>query len=300
MRPHHTVRWLTYAISILSILLITHAAEAARVAKVKGKKVLIALDGEPAERGDIYYLLGPSGRKRALIKIMKVKGNKALAVLGKGRARPGMTLQARGGGSSKSGSGYAGGSSSRKSKDGKFSMNNAYWGFMLSFDQDAMDVTLNPDTNSAETVSLSGSSLSYKGLFDYRLFEKIWFRGFFGMDTLSAEGPDKCGSGQTDTCYVDITYLTFDFWGRYILSQGTWRPWVGAGFDVLIPMSNDVTALEPESVTNTVVMAAGGGIDYFMSESLYFPLQIEYGIFPSSDQVSASLISVRGGVGFSF
>jgi outer membrane protein W len=83
-------------------------------------------------------------------------------------------------------------------------------------------------------------------------------------------------------------------------SQGGFRPWVGAGFDVMFPLAKESTALDKESITNTSVIAIGGGFDWMLSDSSYLPLQLEYNLYPSSAEVSASAMSVRLGYAWGF
>jgi len=287
---------------------------AAKVVGVKGKKILVNLQGEPAQKGDLFFLINPAGKKRAIIKIMKVKGNKALAVLGKGKARKGYTLQYRPKKSSSAKRNKGGGpdtdapvsmttGSSRSSGD-------MYWGIIAGFAQNSMTVKLkqadtdtNPGADRGEE-SLSGNGFSFKGLIDYKLLESVWFRGTAGIEQFVAEGGQNCGNNVPDydnaACETDIMYISLDFWGRYLFSTGSFRPWVGAGFSLLVPMSKSSTALDEASITNTSVMSAGLGFDWFTSDSFYVPVQIEYGLLPSSDDVTANIIAVRVGAGFSF
>ena len=82
-----------YAIGLF--LIWSSSAFAARVVKTKGKKVLVNLEGGSAQQGDVFYVVSSSGKKVGILKIMKVKGEQAIAVLGKGQATPGYTLMAR-------------------------------------------------------------------------------------------------------------------------------------------------------------------------------------------------------------
>lgn len=301
---------------LLSCSCFSLSAHAAKVAKAKGKKLLITLEGDPAQSGDIYYTLGPNGKRAGIIKIMKIKGDQALAILGKGRATPGMGLEFRPptnkqaktpppstssdtdplSGDEASVEMSATESSSEAAPDGKM-----YWGFMGGFSMNSMDVELRDGSGTSRgTASLSGSSFSAKALFDYNLFDRVWFRGMSGLEGFSASGDNKCGDSTTEACNAEINYLSFDLWGRYLFSEGTIRPWAGAGFSLLFPMTKKATALDEASIINTSVMAFGFGADWFINSSLYIPISVEYGILPESDDVSASLIAIRAGFAVPF
>ncbi|MCB0362308.1 MAG: hypothetical protein KDD35_06285 [Bdellovibrionales bacterium] len=275
-------------------------AWAAKVSKVKGKKVLIDLEGETAEKGQIFYILSSSGKKKGMVKIVSIKGDKAIAKLGKGKAANGDGLEAKGSGSSAKSKDSRGRSNKKSARKDKASSKsgNMGWGLLLGMGMDSMSVEL--DTVPVESASLAGSGISYKALFDYGLFEKIWFRGTFGIESFNAEGSETNAACDSKVCSVNIQYLSLDFWGRYLFSLSSFRSWLGAGFTLWFPMSKETTALETNSITNTSVMAIGGGFDWQINPKFYVPFQVEYGLLPASEQVSASAIAIRLGIGMNF
>ena len=295
--------------TLLFCLCFSFTADAAKVAKVKGKKVLINLEGDPAQAGDIYYTLTPEGKKAGIIKLQKIKGDQAIAILGKGRALPGFGLEYRQPKGAAAASTAATDSSSEDpapsdnitaSTGGS---NKMYWGGMLGFSQNTMDVDLKDgDGNTRANASLSGSAFSAKGLFDYELLQQVWFRGTAGMEGFKASGGSVCGDSPTfgQACDVDIMYLSMDLWGRYMFTTSTIRPWVGVGFSLLFPMTKKATAVEEGSISNSSVMSLGGGVDWFISKDMYIPIQLEYGILPESEDVKAHLIALRVGLGIPF
>lgn len=280
-------------------LMALQSLEAATVAKVKGRKVLIKLEGDRASAGDLFYTISPEGKKKGILKVMKVKGDQAVAIMGKGQVKTGWALQFRSAGmtrkSPKAKSHAAAESDSSSSATSSSSpTSNAFWGGMFSFASQSMDVEIG-DSPNTENVSLSGSGFGGKALLDYEVMDKVWFRGMGGLEMLSVSSGDKiCGNGN-QTCEVNITYLSLDFWGRYMFSMNTFRPWLGGGFELLFPMSKDATAVENSSITNTSIMAVGAGFDYFLSPTMYIPVQVEYGMFPSSDQVTSNYFGLRAG-----
>src|SRR4051812_46117303 len=68
-----------WLVGLLASLIFSGFANAADVVKAQGKGVLINLSGEPANVGDSFYLVNASGKKKAIIKIVKLrKGDQAI------------------------------------------------------------------------------------------------------------------------------------------------------------------------------------------------------------------------------
>lgn len=260
-------------------------AFAAKIKSAKGKKVLVDLEGDTAEPGQIYTVV-KNGKATGLIKISKVRNNQALAVLGKGKAEPGSTIRLRQKKSARSSSARASAPSANDP------VGTSYWGGMIGFNMASADVKL---PISGRNVKLSGSGFSIKGLFDYKILESIWFRGFGGLEQFVIGGDTDAVNCQGGECKAEINYISFDGWARYVMSTGTFRPWLGAGASLMFPMSKEATALQSKSITNTNLFAFGGGFDWFISPTTYIPLQIDYNLYPSSSTVKASTIAFRAG-----
>jgi outer membrane protein W len=274
---------------LASALLFTSlAAQAADVVKVKGKGVLVNLSGETAQVGDNYYLLNSSGKKIGIIRIVKmIKGDQAIAKLTAGQANPGMILQKRAAG---------GGTTARRREKGgggsAYLQSKSYWGVLGGFSKNSMSVDL---TNGAN-ASMSGTGFSVFGMFDYMFFDRVWFRGSAGYEAFNVSGGNACSG----TCDAQIGYLAFSFMGRYLFTDGSIRPWLGGGFDLLFPATKSSTALESSSVTNAGIFIFAAGADWSISNTMYIPFSVEYGLFPKSASVEASWIAVRAGIAVPF
>lgn len=285
---------------LLVLALLAPFANAAQVVKVKDTSVLVNLQGTPAAVGDNFFVV-ENGKKKALIKIAKIKGDKAIAKLLKGTAGPGMTLApgpSGGGPTANSGGPSKHGGGGKKTSDSR----QAY-GFMLGYAMDTMSVNVNSATASnvsLGTVALSGSGFSGKGLFDYEIFPQVWFRGLAGLEMFNAAGESKCGTGNKEACDAKIMYLSADFVGRYVFSEGTFRPWLGLGIGLLFPASKSSTALNSSSIGTTNVITPQLGFDMYTSPTMYIPVSVEYGMLPKSDEVDAHWIALRAGVAFPF
>lgn len=287
-----------FLLAFLSSALTFHPkTEAARVYKVTNKTVFIELDGESPQVDDVYVLLDAEGKRRGLVKIKVMKNGKAKGLLGKGRAEEGWTAQfvdktKTAGGKKRRGGGQDGAVSS---------VNRSYWGAMVGLGMNKMsvDVDNNADSTADVTESLSGMSFAGAGLFDYGFMPQLWFRGLAGLRGLKAEGGTQVGCSNS-TCSVDIYYISVDLWGRFLFATENFRPWIGGGFSLMFPATKTTTALQSASVTNTSILALGGGFDWFVSPTLFIPFQIEYGMLPKSQTVEASQIMGRIGFGIPF
>lgn len=285
---------------LFSLSLLASPAFAAEVQKVKGKSVLVDLKGDPAAPGDIFYTVKADGKRAALIQISKVKGDKAIGKIMKGKPAAGMSLElkpskvAHSGGKSHSGGGSTSSASGR-----------SYWGVLAGFGMDSMTVDIK-DSNSLNNASLgkeslSGTGFSGKGLFDYELFPQVWFRGTAGLEMFNVSGPARCSTNNLKTCDAKIMYMAFDFLGRYIFAtSGNYKPWLGGGIGLLFPASKSATALQASSIATTNVMMVAGGMDWFINPNLYIPISLEYGLLPKSDEVEAKWIAVRVGFAVPF
>lgn len=286
-----------FRLAVLVMLFFVGAsALAAQVTKVKGKGVLISLSGEAAMPGDKYFLLNSAGKKKAIVQITKVKGGQALGRVTAGKAEVGMNL-VRGG----SGSSPVAQSSRRDSGGGSlghgFLRSRSYWGPMIGYGLDSMSVDLN--TSPVTNTSMSGSAFSVNAFFDYQLFERVWFRGAVGYQGFSVKSSMTCPN-TTSNCNATISYLDFTFLGRYLFTDTSFRPWAGAGFDLIFPASKSSTALDSGSINTTGVIVLTAGFDWSINQNMYIPVSIEYGLFPHSSSVNADWITGRIGIAWPF
>lgn len=281
---------LAWRIGILVVALaFAPGVHGAQIEKVKGKSLLINLEGDTASSGDLFYTVDPSGKKRGILRISKVARGKAIAVLGKGKAEPGWMLEAKPRSASAARSQPR---AQQMASDGKAP--RSFWGVTGGVVMDSVSVDLVDDTTgqaTGESVDLKGTTFALKGLFDYQVFDLIWFRGLSGIENLDASGSRSNGESRD----AQIMYLTFDFWGRAVFGSSSFRPWAGAGFSLMFPMSKKSSALREASITNTSTMAGGFGVDWFLSPTSYVPISLEYGLFPESQLVKADYIALRVG-----
>lgn len=277
---------------------------AATIKSVKGNMVTISTKSGKIKKGSTYYIYNKKGKVTGRIKITKVNGKMATGkLIGKSKAKVGWKANKKK--KRKTAKKTKRGKKSRKKtyKEKTIStggQKNLYIGGMLGFSMNSMSVEL----KNAETVDMKGSAISFMGLVDYAVFSKLWLRGLVGLESFKVQGDENLGCGDnplvSETCNVNINYLGVDLWGRYLFTLSSFRPWVGLGFNLLVPMSNDTSSLDEDSIKSTSVFVGGGGFDYFISDTLALPFQIEYGIFPASEKVKASYFELRGGFAYGF
>ena len=271
---------------------------AAEVTKVKGSSALVDLKGDAASPGDQFFGIKSNGKRGAILRIVKVKGEKAIAKVLKGTATAGMTLEFKPAKSAKSGGAMASGSGDGGGRGMSAGKSRSYWGGLFGLGMDKM--TVNVETaNGTQSVAMSGMGFSAKGLFDYELFKQVWFRGTAGLEGFSTSGSAICGDGSA-SCDAKIFYIDFDFIGRYMFSTGNVRPWLGGGIGLLFPATKSASALDSSSISTTNVIIVGGGLDWFISPTMYIPVSVEYDLLPKSNEVEASAITLRAGFAVPF
>ena len=282
---HHLL--FAFGITLLTAF-ISLSADAAVVKRVKGQSVLVDLESDTAQEGDTYFLIDEDGKKKAIVKITKVKETQAIAKIMKGKAVEGMTLLFR----PKKEAAGAHAASAGPSQSRTFA--GALFGFSMA------DMTVKIKQTTTTDANMKGPSFSGHAFFDYAFWEKIGIRTSFGVQQFNSTGDKICGDAGNKTCDANIIYANLNFMGRFVFSTGEFRPWVGGGAGFLFPLSKSSTALTSNSITNTSIGFGAAGFDWFISPTDFIPLSAEYGILPSSADVSANLISIRMGYGTTF
>ncbi|NCN95662.1 MAG: hypothetical protein GW917_02975 [Bdellovibrionales bacterium] len=273
----------------------------AQVSKVKGQSVLIDTQGEEVMVGDIFFVIDLSGNKKAILKILKVKGNRAIGRIGKGSPQVGMSLERKNARQSsrpmQNDVQPMEDSYSSSYDDGYAPTSTRRWGGLLGLGMDSLsaDEKNAAGAKTGNTISTSGMSFSLMGLYDHKVLSKVWFRGLFG-----AEGFKTSGSSSAGDRSVDLIYLGANAIARYLFSEGNIQPWLGGGFSLLFPLSKTSNLLDSSSITNTYSLLFTGGLDWKVSPRLFVPISLEYGMLPKSDSVEASWIQVRAGISIPF
>lgn len=290
------------ALALLFFLNAFNDVFAAQVTAVKGKQILVS--GDNLQKNGVYYTV-QQGKKKGVIKVVSLKGNKGLAVLVKGNAAKGHSLVSR---SSKTTT-TARKTTPRKSKSSdkyietskpSFDNKTGYKprtgksisiGILVGYQQNTAAVDF-----SGSTESLSGSSVGFKLFGDYPLSDNFNLRAEFGSVPFLAEG----GTCLSEICRMNISYLGGGIWGRFMLGKDSnkTRFWGGAGASLIFPTgTGDTNAVNVDEVGSTLIFNIGGGLDYNLNDKYFIPVSVEYTLFPPNDDVAASMILVKAGLG---
>ena len=280
------------ALIFIGLLFVIQPSWAGRVVKVKkGKKILIRLDAEEVEstfKGDMLYLTTPSGKKRALVLIRKMKGPLVIAQLKKGRAKKGMLTIPKVAKKKRPRKEPIETASEVAETETENEPSNMKFGVLGAFGTATQNVT--------GVADMSGSSMGFKGLFDYNLFDSLGIRARLGLDTISVTG--SAGSSNYAT---DINYLAIDLLLKYDIYRGdSFGFFVNLGMGIYSPMSTDLgtnAALQADSISTTSLLILGAGASLpFSSWELF--VGADYLYFPPSDSVDTTVIAAKLGVLF--
>lgn len=280
---------------LLCTLLFSQTSLAGRVVKVKGKKVYIKLDAnetESVQQGDQLYLATPQGKKRALVIVRKLKGDKVLAQLKKGKAQKGLVTKGKSGGARpqpKEDVGYEDASTMAQREEDNKGRPDLLFGILGAFGSAGQDVTTN-----GTTFNTTGSSMAVKGLLDYSLFDDLGIRARVGLEMFNVSGSDNVGTNVT----TEITYLSIDMMLRYfVYNSSSFGIFLNAGMGIYSPMSKSSGALDPESISTTSILIFGGGVSLPLNGWELFA-GADYFYFPPSEDVKTSVISAKVGILF--
>ena len=277
----------------LPTLFYSSAVEAAFVEKVRGKQVLINNEDTDIQVGERYYLV-VDGKRRAIVKISKVRGGKSIGVVTKGRAVPDASVEpVRRVRPAFDDDGEEEQQPARRRRARRsprdpdiVAVPTTIIGGLVGFAMDSQTVTTN-----SRSVSMSGSGYSVKAFGDIPLSCRLGFIARGGIEQLELSGENEKTS---------IMYLTVDALLRYAFSEGTFVPFAAGGLGIHYPMSKNSTILDESKIAMTSVFFADVGLNYKMSEDLYLTAHVEYGYFPPSSTVNTNFIAIRAGAGWRF
>jgi hypothetical protein len=281
--------------------LVALSAKAATLMKVKGDQVLIDLQGEASQYSEgSRYLVMVDGKKKAVVEVSKIKGQRAIGKVLKGTAFENGTLAPLPGASSPSSNQASASSSQRRStrtsrrhnrRGGAFK--GMSYGAMAGYGLTSQDVTATKN-GVTESISMTGNSLSLKGFVDLPVSGDFGVIGRVGFENFGVKGT-SASLGAVET---NILYLDADLLARYHFLTGAFHPFPMLGMGLHYPLSKSSGVLDVQRISATTIFFVGGGFNYSLSDSMYIHAVAEYGIFPPSNDVSTSLIAIRGGVGW--
>lgn len=267
----------------LMSIFVSSTSYAISIINMKNDRVLIDLQGESLSVGDRLGARDSSGKARALLEVKQVKGNRAIAVVTRGRMDMNYAISPLNTGGRAAGRSQSPTKSSGKNK----------WALLGGYAMSNMDVKM---PTSGSTASLSGSSFNFGGMYQMHLDGNISVRVVGGLETLNVKGDTPAGSHK-----VDISYLGAEALVQYtFLRRESMDVWAGAGLGFLFAMSKSSDILDESKITTNQTIVGSLGVDYKLSGRAFIPIQFDYAIFPDNSSTSANQMILRFGYGWSF
>lgn len=255
----------------VSLMLVSELAFALQAIVVKGNRVLLSL-----EQVETNYIttnsLVVSTDKSAQVRIIQVRGSRAIGQVVKGAAKPNMIF---------------------RSLSGEHKKDETRYGFFGGVSLNTMTITL----SSTNSLKLSGTGFNFLGFADYILFSGFTLRGLVGYESFKAAvASTTCPSG---TCAVELNYLTASGIAQYDVasySSGS-RLWLGLGYGVLFAASASSEIINTDKMKTNQIPIFGAGFDYRLPSGNYFPMQLDYFLYPDGD-IKTQQINIRFGYKF--
>lgn len=272
-------------------------ASAATIEKVKGSAAIVSYGEDEAQpaKGDKVFAT-ENGKRKALMEVVQIKNGKAKVKITKGKAKEGMEVV---GGKAKAaadageedadaGAEESGGKKKRPRSAGAATLfKDMTVGILGGYAMDSQSVTI---TGSA-AQAMTGSGFSVRGFADIPVAGSLALLTRVGAEQFNV---------MKDDFKSEILYAVVDLMLKYSFAPTGFVPFAMGGLGLHFPISKTSNILDVNRVSSTTVFYAGGGFNFVMGSSTYMQLTAEYGMFPPSNDVTTSLIAVRGGLGFRF
>ncbi|HVK62048.1 MAG TPA: hypothetical protein VM432_10875 [Bdellovibrionales bacterium] len=269
----------------IGLMFFAQSGFAARVIQVKGSQVLVDLEGDSANSViNKRYIVMVGDKRRAIIEIKKAKGQKAVGTVLKGKAVVDGTLVEITKTTAKK--------SSRDESEDTSSQGSttdaATYGVLLGMNMASQKVTFE---GSNDSVSMTGNGFALKGFGDFPVLGNLSLLGRAGVEQFNVKADDN---------KTEIMYFNGDLLVKYRFMDSTIQPFVMAGLSLHYPLTKSSDALIEDNISMTTALLLGGGLNYFLSDSMYIMVNGEYAYFPPAESVTTSFIAFYGGVGFKF
>ncbi len=280
---------LTFLLFLISVM--AFSAESAVIIKIKGRKALIKLEGATAEKGDRFDALNLYGKPLGLLEIRKVKRDKAIAVLIKGKMEVNWILDPSDDSQSsfkeESPSDFKAPSSQASAKSQSTAslplsptLTETKHTFYDRQSHKALGLFIGPYLNwvrLSSSTSASGFSWKTSGTFDLIFNQYLSVRLNAGYQTLKVEGQD-CDN--ITNCKLVLHYPGAGLLLRVSFLKNTlFQPWVGVGGQLFWPIVNKQydLGLDEKSFNGFHGSLLGAiGVDIQL-KTIYFPIQLEMG-----------------------
>lgn len=292
------------------VLLSTAAVHAAEITQVRENRVLITTtDLEGLIKGDELIASLSNGKRTAILKVSQIKGGKAIADVVKGMPGVGQSVTWKNGGPSVA----------RDMREADFTSDageekaiNKYrdvlsskytgrsWGLMGEMIMTSMSAKVSTGSGAfkqEDTVAMKGNSFGLVGYYDFPILRNFHFRALGGYEPYNATGTSKINGCESGTgCSFNVTYLGAHGQAKFnFLETRNYRAWVLGGYGLMLAMAKSSNVIKTSDITFNQLFTGSVGADFTVSRKNYIPVAIEYGLFPSSETVSTSVITLRAG-----
>lgn len=283
------------ATTILFVSLLTHAQT---ITNVKGSKVLLEIGSEDWGSGDQIYALDEQGKKRGLIQIRQIKGNKAVGEITKGSAAQGMVLKL----AKRSAGGGSQSMETTSSAPIRSMRTKGAWGFTASLMMNTMSISNFVQNGQSYSFKMEGMNFGGGLFYDYPLTNKWFVRGHGTLEMFDVKKQAStpiCKAGTSTDCNASFMQLGGYGTFNYVFSPQPYRFWAGAGGGAMIYLSKESTVLNTSKFFFNTVLMGAAGFDWFTSQKTFIPLTLEYQMIPDKEAGVSSLV-VRFGWGKTF
>jgi len=287
------------AVTIMLVMTICAGqhASAATIEKVKGSSAIVSYGDDETQpaKGDKVFAT-ENGKRKALMEVVQIKNGKAKVKITKGKAKEGMEVVSgkakatadSGEDDPNAGAEETGGKKKRPRSAGAATLfKDMTVGILGGYAMDSQSVTV---TGSA-AQAMTGSGFSVRGFADIPVAGSLALLTRVGAEQFNV---------LKDDFKSEILYAVVDLMLKYSFAPTGFVPFAMGGLGLHFPISKKSNILDVNRISSTTVFYAGGGFNFVMGSSTYMQLTAEYGMFPPSNDVTTSLIAVRGGLGFRF
>lgn len=271
-----------------------------QIKKVVGKKVLIVFEeGDSLEVEQEFFAVDDSGKKKAIIKIKKIKDNQAVADILKGATEAGQKLIVRAGAKTSAPKTSEQEEIQQQEDNNYTQISKSQWGILGGYLMNKMAVSFpvgSGATKRTVTADMAGNGFSLLAYYDYTLGPSLFFRASGGLDQFIAStsiATADCNS--STTCNISINYLSGYGHLKYQFGKGKWQPWLAAGVGFLFPISKNSTVFSSSDLNSNYAYTILFGLDYKMNKKNSLPIIFDYTLFPTSASVNANMMSLKFG-----
>lgn len=297
--------WLTWILlfSFFATLnCVAPSAFAGSIVKTNGKKVFLQFSQDDSfTEGDLFTITNSDGKKLGLVLITKVKGFKAIGMLQKGKAPVGGSTEFKGidkkaakilAKKKKKVKRIEDEDSGEGDDEEVVTKNKRRWGGLMGYGMADQDVK---DLQSGDAFSMTGSSMAFKGLYDYPIIDNLTLRGLGGAEIFSVSGN---GPGTSTKIGTDVTYLVVDALIKWdFMNDSSSLYYLVGGMGLYYPLSKSSSAVDVDSLTSFAIGEVGAGME-FKLKTFSIPIEVSYYYFPTGDTVKTSVISLKTGIIF--